>query len=57
MKPKPCPFCGVTPIVRLERGMFVIGCFNPECQMLIMTPRRASEKKAVEDWNTRKEGK
>lgn len=50
-KLKPCPFCGETPLLYLDKGYYKIGCQNMNCPSRL----RASinKKDIVGAWNTR----
>lgn len=51
---KPCPFCGSEPKGTLQTGggiVIAIRC----CECKAMGPHAASESKAIEKWNKRKE--
>ena len=59
MELKPCPFCGLKPVVingkpNLKSGQYSVVCKNLGCPMLMVaTYSRDTESEVIEAWNTR----
>lgn len=55
---KPCPWCGLTPYIyvnkyRHNQETFSVKCSNPDCPIIPMTYETTEEKYAIDDWNRR----
>ena len=52
---KPCPFCGVQPIIVHEFGFTLVKCNNFECWIVPSTSHYTDKETAFEAWNRRAE--
>ena len=55
---KPCPFCGVVPIVKFDNAIkkYWISCNNPKCRVQSMTDAHINKSVIVREWNRRRNG-
>ncbi len=55
---KPCPFCGVVPIVKsykeqMKQRTWSITCDNRDCKVFVGAIGYFEQDKMIEDWNRR----